>query len=184
MSCTSVRCGHSKIPYGGHCAFIECPNYRRKCYVHEFYPPQEDKEMDKAALSEAAQARMTQMLKEVLEPAMKAQAQRNPDDFVYTAPEVWMEQVMNVGARIVNRALTIAHAEWSEDEGVEEAHVCVHPSYNAAGNCAEIACDNYAGKHVRTVDHKGEKPTLEDIQRDNEVRWQTGPSHIDRVLGN
>lgn len=107
-------------------------------------PPSEMK-----PLSADAQARMTEMLREVLEPAMKQQAQRNPDDFVYTAPEVWMQQVMNVGARIVNRALTIAFKDWGLNEEVEEAHVCVHPSYNAAGNCAEIACDNYAGKYVR-----------------------------------
>ena len=168
--------------------------------------------MDKRALSETAQARMTQMLKEVLEPAMKAQAQRDPDDFVYTAPEVWMQQVMNVGARIVNRAITIAHEEWEKAQScvfclevehghrgadlvctcshhcgamvcpAEAAKKCGHTVYNVAGNCAEISCDNYAGKRVRTVNHKGRKPTREDILSDNEVGHQ--PGHIDRILGN
>lgn len=79
-------------------------------------------------LSESAQKRMTQMLEEVLEPAMKAQAQRNPDDFVYTAPEIWRDQVMNVGARIVNRALTIAHEEWSKEENTDEIRFPDDPS--------------------------------------------------------
>lgn len=68
--------------------------------------------MEMRPLSADAQARMTEMVKEVLEPAMKQQAQRDPEDFVYTPPEVWMQQVMNVGARVVNRAITIAFKDW------------------------------------------------------------------------
>lgn len=174
----------------------------------------QDTKVDKAALSESAQARMTQMLEEVLEPAMKAQAQRNPDDFVYVAPEVWRDQVMSVGARIVNRALTIAFEEWSKkadscaycleyEHGMKPANAvtctclyhcgatvcpeeplraCSHPTYGDTSHCADIACENYAGKHVRTVNHKGRKPTREDIQSDNAVKHQ--PGYIDRVLGN
>lgn len=142
-----------------------------------------DVDIDKRPLSAEAQARMTEMLKEVLEPAMRAQAQRNADDFVYTPPEVWMQQVMNVGARIVNRAVTIAYKEWfkateSDDScaycleyehdhrgynlvctcrhhcgatvcPAGNAFVCAHPAYGNTSHCAEIACENYAGKHVR-----------------------------------
>jgi hypothetical protein len=95
---------------------------------------------------------MTQMIEEVLEPAMKAQAQRDPADFVYTPPEVWMQQVMNVGARVVNRAITIAYEEWEKAEATP----------------------------ARTIRHES-KPTLQDIQSDNEVRWQ--PGHTNDVLG-
>ena len=119
--------------------------------------------MDKAALSASAQARMTQMIEEVLEPAMKAQAQRDPEDFVYTAPEVWMQQVMNVGARVVNRAITIAYDEWTKAEAPET-------------KCPGTPHRGHTGY--------GTPCPLEDIQSDNAVRWQTGPSHIDRVLGN
>lgn len=136
--------------------------------------------MDKRALSDAAQARITQMLEEVLEPAMKAQAQRDPDDFVYTAPELWMQQVMNVGARIVNRAVTIAHEEWEKAEAEEIDKSCLHRPYGDTTHCAVIDCANYAGKHVRTIRHEA-KSTLQDIQSDNAVRWQ--PGHTNDVLG-
>lgn len=102
--------------------------------------------MEMKPLSEEAQARMTEMLREVLEPAMKQQAQRNPEDFVYTAPELWMQQVMDVGARVVNRAVKIAFKDWGVGG---DAFVCSHPAYGNTSHCAEIACENYAGKHVR-----------------------------------
>lgn len=181
MHCTSVQCSHNKIPYGGHCAFVTCPNYRRKCDVHLHYPPKKEDNMDKQALSASAQARMTQMLEEVLEPAMKAQAQRDPADFVYTAPEVWMQQVMNVGARIVNRAITIAHEEWEKAEVEKVDKSCLHRPYGDTTNCAVIDCPNYAGKYVRTIRHEA-KSTREDIQRDNAVRWE--PGYTNDVLGN
>lgn len=91
----------------------------------------------KAALSASAQARMTQMIEEVLEPAMKAQAQRNPEDFVYTPPEVWMQQVMNVGARVVNRAITIAHEEWLQNGFVGTGDQDVAPTGLGNGGQAD-----------------------------------------------
>ena len=94
------------------------------------FPNEEGVLMEMRPLSADAQARMTEMVKEVLEPAMKQQAQRNPEDFVYTAPEVWMQQVMDVGARVVNRAITIAYKDWGLDE-------------------LEGASETEAGKHVR-----------------------------------
>lgn len=41
MNCTNVSCVHAKIPYGGHCAWKWCLNYRGKCDVHRTYPPRD-----------------------------------------------------------------------------------------------------------------------------------------------
>ena len=103
----------------------------------------------KKPLSEAARERMTQMLDEVLEPAMKRQAQRNPEDFVYMAPEVWRQHVMNVGARIVNRAITIAYEEWSKDGNESDSCAyCLEVEHGHKGDNLKCTCANHCGATV------------------------------------
>lgn len=29
------KCDHSKIPFGGHCGWKDCPNYRGRCATHK-----------------------------------------------------------------------------------------------------------------------------------------------------